>query len=358
MTRVRPALPSDLEAIRAVSVRNGLSSFDPDETRESWLAHPFREQFEGVPHGWVLESETGEVVGTFSNIHMLYELEGRQYKAGVAGSWAVDVEHRNASLRLATAYFGQKGVDFCINGSASAVAARLMTAMKAQQVPSPDYDLSYFWLTNRRAFAAAALRKKKIPAAGLVSRIAALGLWAMDLGASRRTRSPAGIERLNRFGPESDAFWDKLRKSRGRLRALRNSAALEWRFRTALDQKRAVALGLWNGSELRGYVVLRQFVRPHLGLKQFVIADLQALDDSPEVIRNLWAGALQATSSEGMDALEWQGWHLSKRQMALSLNPRSYRYGVWPLYYKPVNPDLASTLAQPDVWDFSPFDVF
>jgi hypothetical protein len=358
MIRVRPMLPGDLDAVRAVSIRNGLSSFDPDEVRESWLLHPFRECFAGVPYGWVLESVAGEIVGTFSNVHMLYELNGRKVKAGIAGSWAVDVAYRNSSLLLAMSYFNQKGVDVCLNGSASAVASRLMPTLKARRIPSPDYDLSYFWIVNRRAFVGAALRKKKIPCVGVLSRAAAMGLWAWDLQFIRPKRKPPGIKRLSGFGHEFDAFWERLRQKPGLLSAVRTSAALDWRFGGALRRQDAVVLGLFNGQELRGYVLLRKFVRPHLGLNQFVIADLQALNDSPTVLLDLLAAALEATAEEGMDALEWQGWNTAKRALAISLHPRPFRYSVWPLYYKVVNADLASMLANAECWDFSPFDAF
>jgi hypothetical protein len=144
----------------------------------------------------------------------------------------------------------------------------------------------------------------------------------------------------------------------GLLRAVRTSAALDWRFGGALRRQNAVALGLFKGQELHGYVVLRKFARPHLGLNQFVIADLQALNDSPHVLLDLLAAALEATREEGMDALEWQGWNPAKRALAISLHPRPFRYDVWPLYYKVVNADLASMLADAECWDFSPFDAF
>ena len=358
MIHLRPMLPGDVEGTRAVCIRCGLPAFDPDEVKESWLVHPFREYFEGIPSGWVLESDAGEIVGTISNVHMLCELNGQPVKAVIAGSWAVDVAHRNSSLLLMKTYFNQKGVDLWLNGSAGAVTSRLLPMLKAQRIPSPDYDLSFFWIVNRRAFAGAALRKKKIPCVGLLSPVAAVGLWAWDLQFSRPERKPAGIRRLNEFGPQFDAFWESLRQTPRLLRAVRTSAALDWRFGNALRGKNGVLLGFFIGQELRGYVVLRKFVRPHLGLEQFVIADLQALNDSPDVLLKLLAAALEATREEGMAALEWQGWNSAKRALAISLHPRHYRYSVWPLYYKVVRTDLSSVLANAESWDFSPFDAF
>jgi len=270
MTRLRLATLSDLEAIAAVSARNGLSSFDAVERRDWWLSHPFRAEFEGVPMGWVLENETDGIVGTFSNIHMMYELDGRRIKCGIAGSWGVDVGHRNSSLLLARAYFTQNAVDLCVNGSASAVASPIMEALKARRVPAVDYDISYFWITRHKAFAEAVLRKKKIPAAGILAHAAGLVLRAADLRIGRR-KIPAGLKPVNEFGVEFDTFWEKLRQGRGRMRAVRSAAALDWRF-GPLRRNRATVLGIFEGGNLTGYVVLRRIVREHLGLRQFVIA--------------------------------------------------------------------------------------
>jgi hypothetical protein len=272
----------------------------------------------------------------------------------------VDTPYRNGptSLRLAIAFFGQTGVDMCLNGSASKVASRLMLGLKAQPIASEDYDLSYFWIMRRHAFASAALRKKRIPAPGLLAGPVALGLWATDLLYNRRKRKQADVRRLSNFGEAFDVFWDTLRKGPGRLRAVRTAAALEWRFGNLLRSRQAAIFGAFRGQELLGYVVLREATREHLELRQFVIADLQALDDSPEVLTDLLIAAIEATRHEGMDALEWQGWNPAKRRVASSLHPMTYRYPVWQLFYKAINPELGPVLKQPAIWDFSPFDAF
>jgi hypothetical protein len=358
MIRVRPALLADLEGIQAVLAKTGLSVFDAEERRRWLLRHPFREEFEGVPIGWVLETQDGKIVGTFSNIHMMYEIDGRRFKCGVAGSWGVDAEYRNSSLLLAMSYFNQKGVDFCFSGSASSISSRLMPVLKAERIPSRDYDLGYFWITRHRTFAEAVLRKKKIPAAGVLAPAVGLGLKATDRRRRHSAQNCTSLKRFAEFGEEFDEFWQKLRQGRGRLRAVRTSAVLDWRFGSALRQHRAVVLGLLRGEELYGYVVLCEKDREQLKLRQFVVADLQVLDDSSDQLVELLEAALEATRQEQLDALEWQGWNQAKRKQALSLNPRSYRYPVWPLYYKAIDPNLIPVLERADSWDFSPFDAF
>jgi hypothetical protein len=204
----------------------------------------------------------------------------------------------------------------------------------------------------------AALRKKNIPAAWLLAGPVALGLWATDRSWLGRVGRHADIRRLSNFGEPFDALWGQLRRAPGRLRAVRTAAALDWRFGDLLCKRQAAVLGLFQGERLEGYVILRETTREHLGLRQFVIADLQALDDSPDRVTALLQAALEATRHAGVDALEWQGWNSEKRKIAEKFYPRSYRYPTWPLFYKTVNPDIAPIMARPGSWDFSPFDAF
>jgi hypothetical protein len=233
-----------------------------------------------------------------------------------------------------------------------------MPVFRAKRIPSENYDLGYFWILRRQSFAAAALRKKKVPAAALLSYPAAVALWAEDLCNAGRRKNASRVRRLTQFGKEFDSFWEKLRQGPGRLRAVRTSAVLEWRFGTGIRQNSTVALGLFRSQEVLGYIVLRAKTREHLGLRQFLIADLQALEDSPEVLLELLSAALSVTREQNLDVLEWRGWNPAKRQLACMLRPKSYRYPVWPLYAKAFNPALASLLTCPEKWDFSPFDAF
>ena len=358
MTRIRPSTLDDLEAIKAVSVRNGMPGFDTEERRTWWQSHPFRAEFEDVPLGWVLESDSGGIVGTLTNVHMMYELDGVRFRCCIASSWAVDAAHRKFSLLLMRAFFNQKHVDVCLNDSASRQTSQILTAIKISRIPSPDFDLSYLWITRRRAFAAAVLRHKKIPAAGWLSYPVSLALWANDLRTFGRRRHLSNLKQLDGFDDAFGVFSEKLRKEPGRLRAIRSVDVLNWYFGSGLRNRDVTILGAFRERALAGYVVLLTNVRQHLGLRQFVIADLQALDDSPEVILDLLTAAVDATREQKLDALEWQGWNSAKREIALSTHPKSYRYPDWPLFYKAINRDLATELASSGVWDLSPFDVF
>lgn len=359
MIRIRPTLlDQDLEAINAVGVRNGFGAIDPEAYRRFWLGNPFRKEFEGVPNGWVLEDDSAGIVGTFWNGHIMYELDGSPLKAGVAGSWAVDAEHRSSSLLLAMAFMNQKGVDLCLNGSASSVASRLMSTLRFKRIPTEDYSLSYFWIVRRRAFAAAALRKKNFPAADCLALPAALFLWFSDLLSQRSRRGAGQLRRIESFGDDFDTLWQRLRRTPGRLQAVRSSAVLRWRFADSLKGQKVVAIGLYRDNDLQGYVVLRGKNREQLKLRQYEICDLQVADDAPDGLLELLQGAIEVSREDGVDALEWTGWNSAKRRIAQSCHPRCYDYSVWPAFYKEKNPALVPVLAEPRAWDFSPFDAF
>ena len=357
MTRVRPAGFEDLEAILAVSTRNGLSSFDPETVRDWWERHPYREAYEGIPIGWVLETAGGDVVGTFSNVHLMCSLDGRPVKAVVAGSWAVDPEYRNSSMLLAMAFLSQRGADVCLNGSASVAASRVFTAMRVSRIPSPDYDLSFLWVTDGTAFARAVFRKKGLQAPHVLGAIA--GTWFnLRRLAHRKPDSPEfELKRLDAFGEAFDAFWGAVEGAGGKLRAVRNSEALSWRFHHELRSNRLVVLGYVRNETLYGYVVLRESTREHLGLRQYLIMDLQTLPGWEHLIANLIREAVRVGRGS-VHAVEMQGWSNEKRAVAGQLGPYSYRYPVWPCFYKAMSSELRSALDSPDRWDASPFDAF
>jgi hypothetical protein len=360
MTRLRCATVDDLPAILDVSVRNGLSAFDPDCRRRWWLEHPFRNELEGVPMGWVLENESGRIVGTLTNVPMLYELAGRPLKCAIASSWAVDPDYRSSSLLLTMSYFTQTRVDLLINGSANETAARVMSAFGAHPIPAPDYNCSYFWILRPRAFATAALERRQVPGARWLSLPAAL-LLALAAFPGRLPRKPAAeIRHFDSFGEEFDRFWEKLRRHPGRLVAVRTAEALKWRFSQAWWPEKPIVVGAVRDGELLGYLVLVAPAREHSrGLRNYLIGDLQALGDSPAVVRTLLRAGLRAARRRGAGSVQWIGWAPQKRQAAVSLFPRKYRTrGHWPLYYRVASAELKSALSEPDCWDFSPFDAF
>jgi len=353
--KVRPASVSDFEAIAQVCGRNGMPISDRPAWERGWTAHPFRDQFEGIPIGWVLEGPAGEVVGSISNHFFLYQWQGQTIRAAAAGNWAVDTEHRSSSLSLGSHFFGQKNLDLLLNASASMVAAQLMPLYKALKVPSPGYDQSFLWVVSPRRAAASALAKKKIPAAGLASFPAGAALWARDVFKRSGRGSPSTrLIELQAFDERFDQFWQRRSLSAKHLVAIRNQSLLTWRYASRLEKGLTFILVLEENNAMAGYVILNRYDRA--GLKTDQITDLQVLSENGAHVRDLVLGAIAHARKSGADMVEMQGFGEFKRNAARALNPHVYQYPVWQTFYKAVKPELQTALADASSWDASPFD--
>jgi hypothetical protein len=357
--RVRPAEPKDTEAIIGILSRNGLGSFDPARWREGWDDYPFAEQFRDIPTGWVLETESGALVGNLNNIHMLYEMNGRPLRGTIAAGWAVDAEYRGKSLRLMTTFFRQGGVDIYLNVSASPATAQILTGMKIPRIPIPDYGTPCLWALRPRAFARAALSRRSIPCAGALAWPAGLLLLVGDIvRRSGQGRLSSRIRRLDRFDDRIDTLYREIRAGAPRLRAVRTREVLEWRFRAEIRERRIAIVAAERGATLLGYAVLVRRAGSELGMEMYDVADVQATGDDPAIVRDLLLGSIEIARADKMDALKFVTGMPARRRPAEQLRPWTYRLPFWQQYFQTATPELATALSSADAWDFSVFDTF
>ena len=360
MTEIRPAKFEDYSAIESVCNRNSMSLRPYDDFVHLWKEFPNRTEFADLPIGWVLQGDGGNIVGTFSNVWFSFEWKREPLRACVAGAWAVDSTHRRSSLALGAKFFGQRNVDLLINGSASSTAARLMSFYGMSRLPVPEVDLHYIWITDFRRFAGGALRKLNAPAVPLLSVPLGLVLRLRALLHNRSSYRPSrNVISVRGFDESFDEFWQRQRCRTDRLLAVRSSAMLSWRFKYELLRDRAVILAaLAPDSSLEGYVVLVQHERPHLALTQYLIADLQVLEESsPDVTHALIVNAISAACSAGCHFVEWVGSNEAKRAAAKQLAPHPHKNPVWQYYYRAAD-SLREDLKQVSIWDPSLYEVF
>lgn len=359
MLRIRAASFEDAAAVCKLNERNGMGNVDPITWRESWEAYPFAAEFRDIPTGWVLETDTGSVVGNLDNIHTLYEIGGRRIKGVVASGWAVDAGHRGKALQLMTTFFRQKGVDLWLNVSASPAAAQILTAMRIARVPIPDYGTPCFWAVRPRAFAKAALLRRSVPGAAWLAWPVGLALLARDLcRSSGRGTVTLPLRRLRDFDDRFDGLWQAISAAPVRLRAVRTRAVLEWRFRNELRGGRAAIVVAEQGTALLGYAVLVRRAGSDLGMDLYDVADLQAAGDEPSTIRDLLLGSIRIAREEGADAVKLMSGSRMKRAPAETLQPYTYRLPLWQQYFKAASTELAGQLSTAEAWDFSLFDTF
>lgn len=355
--RIRPAVFADAEAINLVHQRNGMERFDTAAWRFCWEAYPFAQEFADVPIGWVLETENGAVVGTIANVHMLYEMDGRQFKAAIAASWAVDATYRSQALRLNAMFFKQAGIDLWLNGSASPTTSQILTALRVPRIPIPKYNIPCFWAANHAGFATAALRRRGVPAIIPAFPVAMVLLARDILRCSGRGTLSNTVRPLDTFDDRFDLLWQTVRSGPSRLRAVRTRAVLEWKFCHALDLGRAKILTAESVGKLVGYIILVRRQGSPLGMELYDVADMQATGDNPVVFKDLLLGAVQFARKEGMDAVKFTTGTPAKRAPAEALCPYTYQLPFWQLYYK-ASPPLNAALGSAETWDFSLFDTY
>jgi len=356
--RIRPATLADTQAIGQVQKRNGMGDLDPVAWRSRWEAFPFVPEFRDIPIGWVLETAQGAVVGVLENVHSRFEFGGRPIKGVVAAGWAVDPEFRSNALTLMTTFLRQKGVDLSLIVSASPTTERLLTAMKIARIPVPDYGSPCFWAVNNRAFAKAALIRRSIPGAALLAWPAGLALFASSLfRGSGRGRETSAVRRLPGFDERFDGLWQSLNSGATRLRAVRTKAALEWRFRTELRHGGAAILAAEQEGMLLGYAVIVRRDGADLGMQVIDVVDIQAINDDPVTMRDLFLASIRIARQESADAVKFMSGTPAKRAPADALRPYTYRLPIWQLYFKAA-PELSAALSTADSWDISVFDTY
>ena len=353
---VRELQEDDAAAVQLVQSRNRLSSCDPETWKHLWTQHPFRQAFAKVPWGWALVSKAEGMVGTCSNVHLMYEFAGQQILGAVAASWAVDPKWRSAAFAFGAQFYRQRNVDLLINGSTSRVVSQLMTAYGMQRIPTPDSDTRLLWVCNYRKFLEAVFIKKHLPPKGVLIQPCATAMRLMDAIRGRRTPPPHGkIVRLQTFDERFDQFWLELLRGPAKLRAVRNAAMLRWRF----PGESSPILTLERSGKMVGYLVLSRGIRSHLGsLQQYSIQDWQLLEQNSQDAQDLLVAAIATTQTDSVDLLSLSGFDSWKRTQAMRLHPLRHSIGYWPAYFKSPRPAFQEQLTDPQLWDFSLFEAF
>jgi hypothetical protein len=350
--RLREQRIDDYAGVVAVLGRNGLRNPTREQWDCFWNDSPYRRQLEHVPFGWVLEHDSDGIVGTFRNASFLYEWNERPVRAVVASAWAVDHAHRHRSLSLAKAFFSQSGVEVLLNTTAVLeTSGRAFLAFRAERVPQPTYTTRMLWITGYRGFAAHSLKERGLPGAAVLQYPAAAGGWIAELP-RRSGRATAGVCEVSAFDARFDRFWAVQRTRTDRLQAVRDAAALRWRF--ALERDRPLIVVRPRADDIDGYAVL--VYRNQDDLQRLEIVDLQARDDDPEVLRTVVGGALRIARDRAVHLVAMTGHGEPKRRALMALHPHFKTTPGWPLYYKAADAALEQPLKSSNAWDLSLYD--
>lgn len=365
---IREAKFSDFGAIKQVCNRNnvkhsgssscidnpGSEEDEYDRFTRVWKQNPNWSEFRKVPIGWVMENASGKIVGTLSNVHSVYELNGVRLKAGIASSWAVDPDYRGESLALISKFLFQKHVDLVINSTANLEAEKIFRAFKAQPVPVDNYDEVLFWIIDYPKFISQFLAIRagiKVP---LIQYPIGLFLQFIDRLCSRNISKfmPAEVEEVNPDDKRIEQFWRKLRVERDKFLAVRDSKTLHWHFKDSLERDLATILVLPDSNNgISGYLILKRRDAADQSFSRYQIVDLQVLSNNRDDIFSLLAGAMSHCKMKEVNILEIVGFSQVKKEFFQSLSPYKRKFECFPFLYKAQNLELKRTLSSSTLWD-------
>jgi hypothetical protein len=361
LPRMRLARFDDYSRIQRLEASNGLLSLEEREWRGLWLDNPLRQRLGGGwPIGWVLEDETGTMVGSLANLPTLFTFGGRELIAATGRGWVVSPQYRGMALWLMDEYFNQDGVDLFINTTVNSLAQEAFGSFGSIRVPLGDWVSAAYWVTGHRGFAAMALRIKGMPMAELLSQPAGAALWVKD--AITRRPLPAApfaaeIAETDQFDLRFDAFWKQLvQRNPDKLLAVRDRQTLSWHFAGVLRSGRAWIFTATRNGLLRAYCILKRQDHPPSGLVRMRLVDYQTLDPETDFLPRLLRAALGRCKGKGIHVLEHVGCGLPKMHSFDRYAPFRRKLPAWPYFFKAADPTDEALLRRPESWDPSSFD--
>jgi hypothetical protein len=354
---LRPMRFDDYENIRGLLLDHAMESPSFEDWRHRWADNPLWQGFgSAAPIGWVLETATGEIVGSMETIPTLYTFRGSDLIAGASGAWCVKASYRGYALQLIDEYFNQS-VDLFISTTVGSAAVATLSQLY-RPVPLGRWDTVSYFITEHVLFAKRALQKYRVPLAPLLAYPTGWTLRLRDALSSELLREPPRsllVESTDRFDARFDTFWDELvRENPGTLLAERRSRALSWHFDAALRSNRLWIFTASRIGRLRGYCVLR--LESWHGGRKVVLIDYQSLEPERDLLPGFLCAALQRCAAEGFYALQNAGVGVPKMRAFDEHAPYRRTLANSVFYYGAADAALEAELRQPRFWDPSLFD--
>ncbi|MEO9188831.1 MAG: non-ribosomal peptide synthetase [Acetobacteraceae bacterium] len=398
----RVATMDDLHGIWEVCARAfppyAHASFEDfrDLCRHRWEDNPARTDAD--PLGWVLEAEDGRIVGFHGLVPTRLWVGDRTLAAIAPTTWAADPGYGRAGLTMLATYLNWGASRFLLNTTANAITSAMheTSDFGMRRIPVEDYDQRLLWVLDFKTLLRWKIEQSEM--SGVLGRVAgsaavqsAVGMTApfvLGLAGGVRTAlrssvrgmhirfacAPLRVDTVERFGPEFDELWDRLKHDHG-VTMERSAAFLNWRH---IDPPRLLgrshALACRDNGRLLGYVALREPATTAPG--HFIVTDLFYDRDNPDVLHNLMNAAFDFAVSRSASVLEVFGFHpslirqlrtqqpyvlrrsqveglgrgVSFRTILAALDPRSRDAASSTYWYRAPDPELERICSTGDWW--------
>jgi hypothetical protein len=355
--RIREAFFRDYEQVAMLQARYGLQNKSYEDWTHLWVNNPAYHEFQRdwVP-GWVLENETGKIIGYLGNIPLVYLLSGRRLRVSTSYAWVVDEAYRSYSPWLLEEYFCQKKIDLYLNTTVSDQALQAYSQYGSLQVPIGSWDKTAFAITNHRGFAESALRRRGTPFHSVLSIPLSAALYCRDVFKCTAPGKNIDLELCTEFDERFEVFWHELmRVKHNELLGLRSREVLQWHFGPALARNEVWIVAHTQASRITAYAIFVRHDKPNMGLKRMQLADFQSLDGSTLLLPAMLSWAIQRCRREDLHMLEYVGIRADDKAVTKFL-PHQRTLSSWLYFYQARDSGLAQQLRAPTVWAPYAFD--
>jgi hypothetical protein len=347
----------DYQSVRALLLDHSLESPPFEHWRHRWVDNPLWQRLGATaPIGWVLETATGEIVGSMESIPTGYTFRGTDLVACAGAGLCVRASHRRYALQLLDEFSSQP-VDLFVGTTVGPSAVSTLSRFYVP-VPVGRWDTMSYFVTGHVSFAKRALQKYHVRPAGLLAYPAGWALLIKDvLCNTTLPQSPRDvlIEGADTFDNRFDAFWNQLvLENQEKLLAERNSRALRWHFDAAIRSGRLWIFTASENGRLRGYCVFRQELSP--GGRCICLIDYQTLDRDRDLLPAFLRAALRRCAAEGFYILQNVGVGVPKMSAFEQYAPYRRKLPNSVFFYGAADAALEAELRDPQCWDPSLFD--
>ncbi len=364
--KLREVRLDDYAQIASLSApyRFATSLWTEEQWRHVWISNPVHKRLaENFPAGWVLEADR-RIVGHVGHVPLFFQLEGQQLLVSYGYTFVVEPEYRGYAPLLLDQYENQKDADVVVGHQVNLASLESHLALGAQPVPLGAWDRKAVWITAQQEFVADWLGRKNSPAAGLLSRPAALALSTKDawhrMLLRGRARRDVEVEMRTAFDERFDPFWQELcAEYPRRLLAFRTRPMLEWRYHFALREKRLWIATISQNGRLRAYAILlvQKNIDPQDPIRRLMVVDFQTIERDNGIYYAILRAALALSRNSGIHLLVTVGHSASGTDMSLMAPHRNSLPRHSTSLYKARNPMLSRALESPQAWCPSLYDA-
>ena len=113
-----------------------------EDWRRLWLDNVLWQRIgKEWPIGWVLETATGEIVGSAVNVPLLYHFRGTEIVAASGRAWSALTAYRGYALWLMAEHFSQPGVELFMETSIGPLSVEALSAL-CERMPDQTWKPS------------------------------------------------------------------------------------------------------------------------------------------------------------------------------------------------------------------------